>query len=191
MLDLVEPLVTPRLLLRPFRTGDEEALLDLRSRPEVVRHLYWPPPTPDGVRDVVRQRLTMTKLAADGDCLVLAAEDRETGRLLGELDLSLVSVENRHAEIGIILHPDAQGRGLATETARALLDLAFDRLDLHRVTASTNSGNEASARALLRLGFRQEGHLVQCVRFADAWHDELIFAMLASEWAGAPGRIVA
>jgi RimJ/RimL family protein N-acetyltransferase len=75
-----------------------------------------------------------------------------------------------------------------TRTRRAA---AFDRLDLHRVTASTNSGNEASARALLRLGFRQEGHLVQCVRFADAWHDELIFAMLASEWAGAPGRIVA
>nr|BFE71231.1 hypothetical protein GCM10020092_045320 [Actinoplanes digitatis] len=105
----------------------------------MLRYLYWPPPTPDGVRDVVRQRLTMTRLAADGDCLVLAAEERDTGRLVGEVDLSLVSTEHRHGEIGVILHPDAQGAGYATEAAGALLDLAFDRLALHRVTASTNA----------------------------------------------------
>ncbi|GID92469.1 GNAT family N-acetyltransferase [Amorphoplanes digitatis] len=185
MLELDEPLTTARLLLRPFRTGDADALFDLRSRPEVLRYLYWPPPTPDGVRDVVRQRLTMTRLAADGDCLVLAAEERDTGRLVGEVDLSLVSTEHRHGEIGVILHPDAQGAGYATEAAGALLDLAFDRLALHRVTASTNAGNEASARALRRLGLRQEGHLRQCVLFDGAWHDELIFAILAAEWRSA------
>ncbi|MEU7904682.1 GNAT family protein [Actinoplanes sp. NPDC049118] len=182
MLDLEEPLNTPRLLLRPFRTADADALFDLRSRPEVLRHLYWPPATLDGVRDVVRQRLTMTRLAVDGDCLVLAAEERATGRLVGEVDLSLVSAEHRHGEIGVILHPDAQGRGYAAEAATALLDLAFDRMGLHRVTAGTNAGNEASARALRRLGLRQEGHLRQCVRFDGAWHDELIFAILADEW---------
>jgi aminoglycoside 6'-N-acetyltransferase len=99
------------------------------------------------------------------------------------VDLSLVSTEHRHGEIGAILHPAAQGQGYATEAAGALLDLAFGVLELHRVSAQTNAGNRASARAMLRLGMRQEGHLRQCVRFAGEWHDELVFAILAEEWA--------
>ncbi|MEV6600789.1 GNAT family protein [Actinoplanes sp. NPDC051346] len=182
MLTVDAPLATDRLLLRPFRRDDVDALYDLRSRPEVLRYLYWPPATRDGVRDVVAQRLTMTTLAADGDFLVLAVELRSTGRLIGEVDLSLTSTEHGHGEIGAILHPDAQGHGYASEAVAALLDLAFDVLGLHRVTAQTNAGNEASTRAMLRLGMRQEGHLRQCVAFGGEWHDELLFAILADEW---------
>ena len=187
MFTLTDPIDTGRLLLRPFRTDDADALYDLRSQPEVTRYLYWPPATPEGVREVVAQRLTMTKLAADGDCLVLAVELAQTGQLIGEVDLSLVSTEHSQAEIGAILHPGHQGRGYAAEAARALLDLAFGTLKLHRVTAQTNAGNAASARAMTKLGMRQEGHLRECVRFAGAWHDELVFAILAEEWASRAG----
>jgi len=180
---LKAPLVTDRLTLRPFRPGDADALYDLRSRPAVTRYLYWPEATPEGVQDVIAQRLTMTTLAADGDALVLAVEVTGTGQMIGEVDISLVSVEHQHAEIGAILHPDHQGRGYAAEAAKALLDLAFRTLKLHRVTAQTNAGNEASARAMRKLGMRQEGHLQECVRFAGKWHDELVFAILADEWA--------
>ena len=187
MLTLESPIVTDRLVLRPFRTSDADALYDLRSRPEVTRYLYWPEATPEGVRDVIAQRLTMTKLAAEGDALVLAVEVAQTGQMIGEVDLSLVSIEHRHAEIGAILHPDHQGRGYAAEAVKALLDLAFITLKLHRVTAQTNAGNEASARAMTRLGMRQEGHLRECVRFAGKWHDELVFAILADEWVNRAG----
>jgi aminoglycoside 6'-N-acetyltransferase len=182
MLRIDEPLGTDRLLLRPFRTDDTDALFDLRSRPEVLRHLYWPPTTLEATREVVRQRLTMTTLDSENDTLVLAVQRRDTGHLIGETDLRWLSVEHRQGEVGVILHPDAQGQGFATETISALLDLAFDRLGLHRVTAQTNAGNAASIRGLRRLGLRQEGHLRECVRFGDAWHDELVFAVLAQEW---------
>lgn len=187
VLTLEAPIATERLLLRPFRPDDADALYDLRSRPGVTRYLYWPEATPEGVREVIAQRLTMTKLAADGDCLVLAVELVGTGQMIGEVDLSLVSTEHRHAEIGAILHPDHQGRGYAAEATTALLDLAFKTLKLHRVTAQTNAGNEASTRAMKKLGMRQEGHLRECVRFAGEWHDELVFAVLAEEWASRAG----
>lgn len=187
MLSIDSPLITPRLRLRPFRTDDVTALHDLRTRPDVLRYLYWPPATPEGTEEVVRRRLTMTTLAHQGDALVLAAERRADGRMIGEVDLTWTSVEHRHGEIGVVLHPDAQGQGYATEAASALLDLAFDRLGLHRVTASTNAGNVASAKALRRLGMRQEGHLRQCVSFGGEWHDELLFAILADEWAARGG----
>jgi aminoglycoside 6'-N-acetyltransferase len=178
-----EPLVTDRLLLRGFRVGDLDALYDLRTRPDVLRYLYWPPATVAGTREVISQRLTMNKLAGENDSLVLAVERRDTGRMVGEVDLCWSSVEHRHAELGAILHPDAQGQGYAAEASAALLDLAFTRMELHRVSARTDARNEASQRALRRLGMRQEGHLRQCVYFAGEWHDELIFAILAQEWA--------
>ena len=187
MLIVDTPLATDRLFLRPFRLDDLDALHDLRTRPDVLRHLYWPPATVAQIRDVIGQRLTMTKLAADDDCLVLAVELRDTGRMVGEVDLRLSSVEHRHAELGVILHPDVQGRGLAAEAASALLDLAFIRMGLHRVTAQTNARNSASIRALRKLGMSQEGHLRECVHFAGEWHDELIFAILAPEWTSGTG----
>jgi RimJ/RimL family protein N-acetyltransferase len=183
MLRIDAPLETDRLLLRPFRTGDAADLHDLRTDPEVVRYLYWPPATIEQTREVVAKRLTMNALHHGGDYLVLAVEQRDTGRLIGEVDLHWSSVEHRQGEVGAILHRQAQGQGFATEAVSALLDLAFDRLGLHRVTAQTNARNAASIRALHRLGLRQEGHLRQCVHFAGVWHDELLFAILAEEWA--------
>ncbi|BCL17317.1 GNAT family N-acetyltransferase [Micromonospora sagamiensis] len=183
MLRIDAPLVTDRLLLRPFRADDVDALHDLRTRADVLRYLYWPPATIEQTRDVVAQRLTMNTLSRENDALVLAVEQRATGRMIGEADLRWLSVEHRQGEVGVILHPEAQGSGFATETVSALLDLAFDRLGLHRVVAQTNAHNAASIRALHRLGMRQEGHLRQCVHVAGVWHDELVFAILAEEWA--------
>jgi RimJ/RimL family protein N-acetyltransferase len=45
------------------------------------------------------------------------------------------SVEHEPGEIGVVFHPDARGRGYATEAAAPVLDLAFTKLLLHRVTA--------------------------------------------------------
>jgi len=182
VLILDEPVATDRLLLRPFRAADLEALHDIRTRPDVLRYLYWPAATLDQTRDIISQRLTMNKLVDENDCLVLAVERRDTGRLVGEADLCWSSVEHRQAELGVILHPEAQGQGYAGEASAALLDLAFVRMGLHRVSARTDARNEPSARVLRRLGMRLEGHLHQCVFFAGRWHDELIFSILAEEW---------
>ncbi|MFR9775953.1 GNAT family N-acetyltransferase [Micromonospora sp. MS34] len=191
MLAVTEPLSTPRLLLRPFRPDDADDLYEMRTCPDVLRHLYWPAASRNEVREVINARLTMNTLAAENDYLVLAVERRDTGRMIGEVDLCWTSVEHRHAEFGAILHPAGQGHGYAREASEALLGLAFDRLGLHRVTARTDARNAAAVRGLRRLGLRQEGHLRQCVRFDGKWHDELIFAILAEEWAaGRRGTVV-
>lgn len=50
------------------------------------------------------------------------------------------------------LLPEYQGRGLATEAARAMCGYAFRRLGFSRVAASIDAPNVASARVLERLG---------------------------------------
>jgi RimJ/RimL family protein N-acetyltransferase len=179
-------LLTERLLLRPFRPDDLDRVADWQSRPEVARFLYWEPRTLAEAEAALRRRLTEVRLEGDGDVLALAVERRSDGLLLGETSVWLRSVEHRQVEIGYVFHPDAGGQGYATEATRAMIDLAFDELNAHRVYARLDARNTASAALLTRLGMRQEAHFRQSEIFKGAWGDELVFAILATEWPSRP-----
>ena len=69
------------------------------------------------------------------------------GELAGTTVLSC-KWERRTGQLGLILRKPYWGRGYSGERARALLELAFDRLDLELVTAGHNDGNEKSRRAI-------------------------------------------
>jgi RimJ/RimL family protein N-acetyltransferase len=172
---------TERMRLRPYRFDDFDAFHEMHRREDVARYLPWEP------RDAVASRRALgrhqeMRLDSDGDGISLAAEDKETGRLVGEFVLFLRSREHRVGEIGYVLHPDFQGRGLATEGAAHLLSIAFGPLDLRRVVARLDARNVASAAVLRRLGMRHEAHLVQNELFKGEWSDEDDFAILRSEW---------
>ena len=63
-----------------------------------------------------------------------------------------------------------------------MLRYVFETLGKHRASAVTDAENQAAARLLLRLGFRQEAHFVEHVWFKGAWGSEYLFAMLRREW---------
>jgi RimJ/RimL family protein N-acetyltransferase len=81
-----------------------------------------------------------------------------------------------------------QGRGYATEAARALLRVAFERYRLHRVCGRLEPRNEGSARVLEKLGMRREALLVENEWVKDEWQSEAIYALLAREWESAASR---
>jgi RimJ/RimL family protein N-acetyltransferase len=174
---------TERLLLRPFRATDLDDLHAIRSRPDVVRYLYGDARSRGEVELLLAERATRTSLHDDDDSLVLAAERREDGRVIGDVVLWLRSAEHRQGEIGFVFHPDAQGRGYAREAATALLSLAFGPLGLHRVFGRTDARNEPSAALMRRLGMQQEAHLRENEIFKGEWGDELVFAVLEREWS--------
>ena len=88
----------------------------------------------------------------------------------------------RSATIGYCRDEAAWGQGLATEAADALLQWAFDTLDLNRVQAETDTRNAASARVLEKLGFVREGTLREdCVvngEVSDSW----VYGLIKREW---------
>lgn len=182
MLRPTYPIATRRLLLRPFQSDDLDRLYDIQSRPEVVRYLYWGPRTLDEVRDVLERKKTQHTVAEQGDALALAVVRRDSGVLVGEVLLIYTSEEHRQGEIGYVFHPDAAGRGFATEAAEVMLRLGFEELGLHRIVGRLDGRNVASARLLERLGMRREAHFVQNEFVKGEWTDEVVYAMLAEEW---------
>ncbi|MBE1489374.1 GNAT family N-acetyltransferase [Plantactinospora soyae] len=176
------PVRTERLLLRPLTVSDVDALFAYRSRPDVCRYVPFEPMT----REVLHERLASswanTDLTDEGQALTLGIEVAGTGRLVGDVVLFWHSREHGGGEIGYVVNPDFSGDGYATEAARALLQLGFDDLGLHRIVARIDERNEPSAKVARRLGMRQEARLVRNELFKGEWSTELDFAMLDEEW---------
>lgn len=183
------PIRTERLLLRPHRAGDLEDLLRYHGDPDVVRYIPWPVRDRAQTAAALESRLAQGEVTAEGQWLVLAIEltpaptDPEAGRVIGEVLLKLDDVTHARGELGYAIAADTEGRGYATEAARAVLDLAFGPFGLHRVVARLDARNAPSARLLTRLGMRQEAHFVRDEFFKEEWTDTLVFAVLADEWA--------
>lgn len=174
---------TERMRLRLYEPGDLEAFADLHGRDDVARYLPWPTRDADASRRALAKHLASTRISADDDGVTFAAFDPTSGRLVGEFVLFLRSGEHRGGEVGYVLHPNFQGRGLATEGARALLQLCFETLGMHRVVARIEIRNTGSAAVLERLGMRREAVLVENEWFKGEWSTEADYALLAEEWA--------
>ena len=179
------PVRTDRLALRPFVVDDVDAMLGYRSRPDVCRYLpFEPQDRATLIERLAGPILSRSDLTAEGQALTLGAWRRDTGELAGDVILFLRSENDRGGEIGWVFDPDHSGRGLATEAAGAILDLAFGELGLHRVEARLDALNERSAALCERLGMRREAHFVRNEWFKGGWSDLLVYGLLAEEWTG-------
>lgn len=180
---------TERMTLRPYELDDFEAFHDLHSRDDVARYLPWVTRDAEASRAAL-QRHQDLRLEKDDDGITLAGFDKPSGRLVGEFVLFLRSVEHRGGEVGYVVHPDFQGRGLATEGARAMLQIGFDTMGLHRVIARIEARNTGSAAVLERLGMRREAVLVENEWFKGEWSTEADYAILEGEWGSDPTRLL-
>jgi RimJ/RimL family protein N-acetyltransferase len=178
------PIDTGRLLLRPFRRGDVDAVYSYRSRPDVAEYLTDSTMSHGECADAVRARAGQIAFSGEGDKIVLAMERKDDARLIGEVSLIWRSVPDRQGEVGYILHPDAHGQGLATEGARALLAFGFEVMGLHRIYARCDARNAASAKVMKRLGMTEEARFREHMQLKGRWHEEVICAVLDREWFG-------
>ena len=176
------PVRTARLVLRPFTADDVDPLYAFHSDPDAVRYVPYPPRTREQVVEVLRRKAANTGLGQEGDLLELAVVRAADQALIGDVLLALRSVDHQTLEVGYIFAPSAGGRGYATETVRALVDLAFGPIGARRVTARVDARNRRSAALLERLGFRLEAHLVENEWFKGELSSELDYAVLAREW---------
>ena len=180
MFRFTDPITTSRLVLRPFEQRDEADMLAFESREDVAQYLYNEPRTPEDNARELATRVAQTTWENDGDTLILAVD--YAGTVVGYVLLSLVSRSNSQGEFGFVLHPDYQGRGIASEASVEVLRLGFETLNLHRIIGRCDPRNEASARLMEKLGLRKEAHFRELEIFKGEWGDELTYAMLSSEW---------
>ena len=172
---LVQPIATPRLLLRPLTLTDWPAVYAYTSDARVMTYIPEGPFTETQARAFVEQQ---SGAHAEALAVLLKTEDQLIGYLLFHPWFA-----PRTYEIGWVFHAAYQGQGYATEAARAMLRYGFEALQSHHIIATCQPENPASYRVMEKLGMRREGHFRQCLsRENNLWWDEYFYAILAEEW---------
>lgn len=149
-------MTTPRLeaagvVLRPLESADAEALFAAHG--DVTTHTYWSSPAHTSVEQT-RAYIDET-IAIEGAHGWAITENG--GEALGRI--ALFVQREGVGEIGIIMRPEATGRGLASKALGAVCDYGFGPLDLHRIAADIDPDNTSSLSLFLRAGFQREGVL--------------------------------
>ncbi|MGZ0145741.1 GNAT family N-acetyltransferase [Kribbella sp. WER1] len=170
---MIEPRqLTPDVELRIATLNDAAALADAQTlsrehlrRWEPVRAERWF--TAEGQLERLTYQLGRYQ---NGQVVpwVLAAADR----IVGAITLSdLVPGPFRSASLGYWIAADSIGQGLATRAVEAVAEIADTELKLHRIEASTLTGNVASQRVLDRTGFQQIGMAPTYLHIDGYWQD--------------------
>lgn len=141
-----------RVLLRPLRVNDDDAMFAYASDPEVTRFLPWEPaPSPESVRPFLQDQVGRRKR---GESLGFAIIDCETGEMIGSTDLMDLRSVRGQAELGYLIARPLWGQGLMTEAAAMTLRYGFGPLNLVRIIAYADAENGGSRRVLDKLGMR-------------------------------------
>ncbi len=184
---LTTRLLTPRLVLRPPRTGDvTEIRRLLRANHEHLRPWNPAPPPgedPSSITEVSKAVLRQRRDWKHGTSFVfmVAMRDRPE-RLVGKIALNGVMRGAMHgAYLGYWMAADQQGKGLCTEGITAVLDFAFGSAGLHRIQAAIMPRNERSLRVIEKLSFRREGYAERYLQIAGKWEDHVLFARTREE----------
>lgn len=107
-------------------------------------------------------------------CCIRKAGDRS---IRGEIVKALVC-EVEYAEIGYLLRTDMQSKGIMTEAVRQICGIAFQELELLRITGLVYTPNIASRRVLEKNGFALEGIMRQAVVKPGTVYDLCIYGKL-------------
>ncbi|WP_433465129.1 GNAT family N-acetyltransferase [Spirillospora sp. CA-128828] len=140
-------LITDRLVLRPWSTGEVTAVLD------GVRQDHWADDFPSDGDRVIAGVIAETPdaLGEFGQRLII---ERSTGLAVGAIGLFWPPGDGR-VEFGYGVVASRRGRGYATEAALAIVAFALAAPGVDEVVATVELSNPASARVLENAGLRR------------------------------------
>lgn len=180
LLEKQPELVTERMQLVALNPEQVDPMFLMRSDPEVMR--YIPRPLAKTHADVealiqmIHERFQQ-KLAINWAMIKIADK-----KMIGYIGLMNIDAENDHAEIGYILLPEYQKQGLMHEAMQAVIDFSFEKLCVHRLSATVDPLNMGSSKVLEKCGFKLEGHLREHEIFEGRYLDSFIYGLLNREY---------
>lgn len=180
--DATGPTVKGRgVFLRPPRASDHEAWAALRQTSHDYlqrREPTWP--EDDLTRAAFKRRLSIYAREMEaGNAWPLFIFTEAERALAGAITLS--NIRRGVAESGTLGYWIGQpfaNRGLATAAVRAMVNYAFEELNLHRVEAACVPDNAASRRVLEKAGFELEGQARAYLKINGDWADHLLFGVV-------------
>jgi [ribosomal protein S5]-alanine N-acetyltransferase len=149
---------TERLVLRPVREDDVDTMLAIRNAPAVIATTNTKEPLPrERMAGQVGRRVQTWRERGFGSWLIHLG-----GEPIGFVEVHPIGegsgVDPDELELGVVLHPDHWGRGIAAEAGLAVARDCFDRVGRDAVYAEIEETNDKSLRLVTKVpGVRHVG----------------------------------
>ncbi|MDF2906798.1 MAG: hypothetical protein K0R34_2119 [Herbinix sp.] len=171
-------LETERCILRSFELSDLEDFYEYAKNPNIGPNAGWPPHS----NSEVSKEILMSFMENEE---VWAIVYKEHNKVIGSIGLHKDQLRTTTdvKMLGYVLSEDYWGLGIMPEAAGAVVDYAFQYLDISLLTVQHHYRNVRSKRVIEKLGFRYEGTLRHCTKIFDGTiHDLSCYSMTKDEF---------
>lgn len=171
---------TQRLVLRKFLEKDAPGLLEYFKNPRVACFLDEKIENLDKMLEDIRRRNESPEGTELAVCI------RENDNVIGNV-FSEKEMDDTYS-VGWNFNKKCEGKGYATEAAKAYLDFLFTNKNERRIYAYVADYNIRSQKLCERLGMRKEGCFLDFISFmkdengVDIYENTIIYAILKKEW---------
>jgi ribosomal-protein-alanine N-acetyltransferase len=170
-------LFTKRLILRRMIDEDANDLFVLRSDKNVMKYIDRPlAHTADDALQLIK-KIQDSLSTNDGITWGICLQNNST--LIGTIGYWRIVKGHYRAEIGYLISPQHQGKGLMQEAITEILRFGFEEMKLHSVEANVNPENAASIKLLERNRFVKEAYFKENYYSNGRFLDSAIYSLLA------------
>lgn len=173
-----------KIYLRPLEKADlNDNYLAWLNDPEVTRYLETGV-FPTTLQDLERFYESVTGSRSQ---VIFAIVARKSHQHLGNIKLGPIDWIHRRGTLGILIgEKKFWGRGIGQEATRLMVDYAFARLNLNRVTLGVVAEHESAVRCYEKVGFKVEGRGREDIFKDGEYKDRLWMGLLRSEYGASP-----
>lgn len=169
---------TERLIIRPFEKNDLLDFYEYCQNPNVGPNAGWKPH-----KSIEESKNILNKFINGND--VMAIEIKTDKKVIGSIGLH--KDEKRSIEkakmIGYILSESYWGKGFMTECVKAVINFAFENMELEVLSVFHFSSNERSHRVIEKCGFKLEGTLRKAFEIYDGRiEDDVCYSIIKEDW---------
>ncbi|WP_395049318.1 GNAT family N-acetyltransferase [Flavobacterium sp.] len=169
-------LETERLQLRRVANEDVNEIFALRSDKETMK--YIPRPLVKTKEDALEHIALIDSKIENNEGINWAITLKNDSKLIGLIGHYRIKPEHYRAEIGYMLLPKYQGKGIITEAIKEVVKYGFEKMKLHSIEAVIDPENLISEKVLLKNGFVKEAHLKENECFEGRFLDTVIYSVL-------------
>jgi RimJ/RimL family protein N-acetyltransferase len=173
-----------KIRIRAIEKTDMDEIMKWINDREVMDNLLMRYP----VSRYQEEKWIETALGGDSQRNKVFALETKDGVYLGGIGLHRIDWENRNAEVGIVIgKKEYWGKGHGTDAMLAILEFAFNQMNLHRIYLRVFEYNLRGVKSYEKCGFKQEGLLRQDRYCNGRYHGTIMMGILKDEFNRAPG----
>ena len=131
----------------------------------------------DSVGHLTRSRIEGTGIESN-EGINWAITYKDNPKLIGIIGHYRIKPEHFRAEIGYMILPEYNGKGIVSEAVKEVVTYGFTEMKLHSIEAIIDPENHGSAKVLEKNIFVKEAHLKENEFYEGRFLDTVIYSIL-------------